>query len=46
MLRVVDAYCIACDEVRKHEVHVADPGSCACRVCGHVEQMVKPLGSA
>lgn len=42
----VDAWCVNCGEVRRHDVQ--DPGSCKCTVCGHVEPMFAPLkeGSA
>jgi hypothetical protein len=42
---LLDAYCPHCDEVRKHEVEGLDRGGCKCTVCGHEQQMYKPLGS-
>ncbi|MEA3190163.1 MAG: hypothetical protein QOD77_745 [Thermoplasmata archaeon] len=38
---ILDAWCPECVEVRKHKL--LDPGSCQCTVCGHVEQMTRPL---
>lgn len=43
MARVLDAWCEKCSEVRKHDV--VDPGSCKCRVCGSVQQMMKPIAA-
>lgn len=37
----LDAWCPDCKEVRKFVL--MDPGSCKCTVCGHVEQMQRPL---
>lgn len=38
---ILDAWCPACKEVRTFKL--LDPGSCKCTVCGHVEQMQRPL---
>lgn len=38
---ILDAWCPACNEVRTFKLQ--DPGSCVCMVCGHVEQMTRPL---
>ncbi len=46
VLRVVDAFCVSCDEVRQHAVPADDPGSCFCVVCGTCEVLVAPIGSA
>ncbi len=37
----MDAYCVQCGEVRSH--HLLDEGSCECTVCGHVEELFRPL---
>ncbi|MES2155211.1 MAG: hypothetical protein V4510_08765 [bacterium] len=37
----LDAWCPRCQEVRRHDI--TGPGSCKCRVCGHVEQLAAPL---
>ena len=39
--RVLDAYCEACAEVRKHDL--LDPGSCKCQVCGRVQVLMTPI---
>lgn len=42
-VRIVDAFCGVCDEMRPHVVKEADPGSCKCSVCGTVQQTYEPL---
>ena len=38
---LLDDWCPACKEVRTFRL--LDPGACKCTVCGHVEQMQRPL---
>ncbi|HLF16433.1 MAG TPA: hypothetical protein VI796_03260 [Candidatus Thermoplasmatota archaeon] len=42
-LRIMDAYCEVCEEVRPHTVRREDPGSCTCNVCAHVQLLMVPL---
>ncbi len=41
--RMLDAMCSTCQDVRKHRLEEADPGSCVCTVCGAVQQMFVPV---
>jgi uncharacterized Zn finger protein len=43
MVRVLDAWCDSCSEVRKHDL--LDPGSCKCQKCGHVQVLMKPVAA-
>lgn len=42
-LRVVEAYCTTCEEIRDHTVMDDDPGSCKCNQCGAVQALVHPI---
>jgi len=44
ILRTLDAYCNACQEVRPHAVRAEDPASCTCDGCGACQVLVVPLG--
>ncbi len=43
-MRQLDAYCEVCDEATAHDVR--DEGSCACTVCGHIQQLMSPRDDA
>ncbi len=43
VLRIVDAYCTSCMDVRTHAVPVDDPGACYCNECGAAQPLVHPI---
>ncbi len=43
VLRLVDAFCASCDDVRPHAVMTDDPSSCFCNDCGTCQTLVTPI---
>jgi hypothetical protein len=45
VLRVVDAFCASCDDVRPHAIMTDDPSSCFCNACGTCQTLVTPINA-
>lgn len=43
VMRVVDAYCASCQDIRPHAVMSDDPSSCFCNDCGGCQTLVRPV---
>lgn len=41
--RLIDSYCNTCEDVAKHVIRPADPGSCVCTVCQTGQQLMVPI---
>lgn len=41
--REIEAYCANCAEPTHHVATEDDPGTCACKVCGEVQQLMVPI---